>query len=298
MYYFITMKNSEQKKIDIYNYFDYYDYLKDQYEFLKKNSPGFSFRAFAKTAGITSHSYFLRIVQRKRKLSSDYIINFCKALQLDADECEYFNLLVSFNNEKNPRQKEIYLKLILNLRYNRKAEYRLADEKLKFYEYWYYPVMRELAVIVDFKEDYALLARKCVPKITPAQAKGAIQYLVENNFLKKDRKGRYRLVDYFISTGKEVNSTILRKYHRTTIKQASEAVDTIKPEKRDISSLTLRVNKNTYLLMKNEIQNFRKHLLDVARECQDPDMVCFVGLQLFPRSVDTIDCLNTVGGVK
>lgn len=283
------MKNQVTKKIDVFQYFDYYDYLKDQYEFLKNNKIGFSFRTFAQIAGISSHSYFLRIVKRQRKLSNKYIDKFCQALHLDNNECEYFRALVYYNNERNPQLKETYLKQILSLRYKQKEEYRLEDEKLKFFQHWYYPLVRELAVLIDFQEDYNLLARKCVPKITPAQAKSAIKFLVEKKFLKRNGNGRYSLVDYFISTGKEVNSTILRKYHRTTIKQAAEAIDTIKPEKRDISSLTLRVNSETYDQIKSEIQLFRKHLLDLARGSKDPDKVCFVGLQLFPRSEDNPD---------
>jgi len=292
------MENPDSGKINIFNYFDYYEFLKEQYESLKKNKIGFSLRTFSKVAGIPSHSYLLRIIQRKRKLSAKYIDNFCKALHLDTNECRYFHYLVSFSNEKDPQQKEKYLKTILQLRYNENDEYRIEDTKLKFFQHWYYPVIRELATLVDFQEDYNLLARKCIPKITPTQARSAVKFLIKNNFLKRNNNGKYTLVDYFISSGKEINSTLLKKYHRTTIKQASDAIDTIAHDKRDISSLTLKVSEETYAQMKTEIQNFRKHLFDMARESQDPNLVCFVGLQLFPRSESNLNKVKDEGGKK
>ncbi len=272
--------------INIFDYFDYAEFLKDKYQWMKIHKTGFSFRSFARYAGIASHSYLIRIIKKQRKLRGDYINKFCSALKLNELEREYFTALVLFNNEKKAQQKENYLKEILNLRYNHKEEYRIEDKKLQFFQKWYYPLVREMAVLIDFKDDYNLLARKCIPKILPAQAKSAVRYLVENGFLEKDKQGHYKLTDYFISTGKEVNSTILRNYHRATLQQSADALDTIKPDERDVSSLTMRVNGETLKQMKIEIQNFRKMLLNMARESKDPNMVCYVGLQLLPRSED------------
>ncbi len=278
------MDTAQEKKIDIFDYFDYYEYIKDMYHFLKSEKPEFSFRVFARDAGIPSHSYFLRIVKRERKLSIKYVDNFCNALKLNVLESQYLKTLVHFNNEKKAEKKEFFLKELLQIRYRRNDEYRLSDEKLQFFQKWYYPVIRELAVLVDFKDDYALLAKRCMPKITEKQAASAVHYLLKNDFIKKSGDGRYKLVDYFITSGPEVTSTVFRRYHRETIKIASEDVDRIKQKDRDVSSLVMRVNKNTYVQMKKEIADFRKHLLNMARESDDPDMVCFVGMQLLPRS--------------
>ena len=278
------MNTVNKKNIDIFNYFDYYEYIKDMYTFLKSEKPDFSFRVFARDAGIPSHSYFLRVIKRERKLSTKYIENFCNALKLSVLESQYLKTLVHFNNENKAEKKEFFLKELLQIRYRRNSEYRLSDDKLQFFQKWYYPVIRELAVLADFKDDYALLAKRCVPKITEKQASNAVHYLLKNNFIKKSGDGRYKLVDYFITSGPEVTSTVFRRYHRETIKIASEDVDRIRQKDRDVSSLVMRVNMNTYIQMKKEIADFRKHLLNMARESEDPDRVCFVGMQLLPRS--------------
>jgi len=269
--------------IDIFNYFDYREYLREVYAFRKKNLHGFSHRSFARDAGIVSPNYLLRVMRGERNLADDYVPRFIAALKLKADEARYFEALIAFNNEKSAHAKEAALQKLLTLRYSR-GEYRLLDKKLQFYEHWYYPVIRELAVILDFKEDYNLLARNCVPRITAVQAENAVVFLVKNGFIKKENTGRYSFVDPAISTGAEVNSIVLRKYHRATIGHFADALDAIPLENRDISSLTMSVSHKTYVAMKKEIQDFRKRLAAMVHEDHRPEMVCLAGFQLIPRS--------------
>lgn len=272
------------ENINVFNYFNYHDYLADYYEFKKKTSAGFSHRQFMLRAGLTSPNYLLRVIQKQRKLSGKYTDNFLRAISLTGKEAEYFRLLVSFCNEKDVQTKESCLKKMFLLRYPNE-EFRLEDRKLKFFQRWYYPVIRELAVTIDFKDNYNLLASIIIPKITAIQVKNAVSYLVENDFIiKKGANGRYRYTDAVISSGPEVQSAIVTRYHQAVLKQASEALQTIRKEDRDISSITLSVSTETYYSIKKEIQDFRKRLLSIAAEDPNPDMVCLAAFQLLPRS--------------
>jgi uncharacterized protein (TIGR02147 family) len=129
-----------------------------------------------------------------------------------------------------------------------------------------------------------MLARHCIPRITAQQAGNAIAYLLKTGFLKKDQRGGYFRTEPVISSGDEVTSTILRNYHRQTLAQSVQALDTVEPGDRDISSLTLSVSRKTYFAIKREIQDFRKRLLSMAKEDASPEMVCLTGFQLLPRS--------------
>jgi uncharacterized protein (TIGR02147 family) len=160
----------------------------------------------------------------------------------------------------------------------------MDDKKLQFYSKWYYPVIRELAAILNFKNDYNLLARNCIPRITSQQAANAIAYLIKNGFLQKDADDNFIRTNPVISSGDEVKSTVLRGYHRQILLQSVAALDSIEQENRDISSLTLSVSRKTYFALKTEIQDFRKRLLAIAKEDANPEMVCLAGFQLIPRS--------------
>jgi uncharacterized protein (TIGR02147 family) len=278
-----AMGMDSEKAVNIHNYFDYREYLQAEYLLRKRRDKGFSHRLFSREAGISSPNYLLRVLKGERSLGNGYIGKFCKALGLTRGESQYFKTLVQFNTEKEINKKESLLRTLLSLRY-RRGILRMDDKKLQFFGKWYYPVIRELAVILDCKSDFNLLARECVPRITAQQAENALSYLLKTGFLKQNADGAYVRTEPVISSGDEVRSTVLRNYHRQTLAQSMDALDTIDTENRDISSVTLSVSQKTYAVIKKEIQDFRKRLLALAREDANPEMVCLTGFQLIPRS--------------
>jgi uncharacterized protein (TIGR02147 family) len=269
--------------ISIFNYFDYREYLEDCFNVLKSRRGGYSFREFSRRAGIKSHNFLPRIVSRQRNLSEKFIPQICAYLHLQEKEQKYLTALVAFNNAKKPAIKEAHLRRLLALRVVR-DECKLEDGKLHFFDKWYYPVIRELATICDFKDDYAVLAKHCIPRISPSQARGAVAFLLKNGFLKRGADGRCFAADAVIATAAEVDSAIIPRYHTLTLQQCVKAVGAIAKEDRNFSSSTLLVSRELYGEIKNEIYEFRKRLLAMAKNCKNPDMVCFTGFQLLPRS--------------
>jgi uncharacterized protein (TIGR02147 family) len=270
-------------KIKIFNYFDYCEYLTDFYNLKKSTDSSFSHRSFLKKAGISGSVYLQRILKGERKLSVKFIPNFNTALEHTPKEAKYFQLLVQFQNEKKPSVKEEFLRQLLSLRHTQK-EYIIEDKKLNFYDKWYYPVIRELVTFLDFKDDYRKLARVVQPKISPVQAEGAVKYLLKNGFIKKNDHGRYSHVKPVITTGPNVQSTKVIKYHKNNLMLCADALEEIPREERDISSITLSVSNQTYENIKDEIRNLRKRLLQIAKKDPNPERVCLVGFQLVPRT--------------
>jgi uncharacterized protein (TIGR02147 family) len=277
------MKKQKTDNFSIFNFFNYREYLDAVYSHMKESRIGFSHRTFARNAGIKSPNYLFRVLKGERNLTQKYVPLFCRALKLSGNEITYFETLVQFNNEKSSQTKEELLRKLLTLRYSQ-GEHKIDDKKLLYFSKWYYPVIRELVKIVDFKEDYNLLARSCIPRITAVQAKNAVKYLVKNGFIEKGKNGRYTYANPVITTGPEVNSTILRKYHKQTILQCADTLDSIDMAERDISSLTMSVSLDTYKKMKKEIQDFRKRLLSMARDDKKGEIVCHAGFQLIQKT--------------
>ena len=283
--------NSLKDTINIFNYFDYREYLDDCFSYLKSKRRGFSYRAFSREVGVQSHNFLPRILRRERNLSEEFIPTLTAYLGLGGKEAKYFEALIAFNNAKKPSIKERHLKQLLDLRIVYE-EHKIQDEKLHFFDTWYYPVIKELVTICDFRDDYAVLARSCVPHISPAQAKGAVGFLLNNGFIQREKDGRYSAVDAIIATDPEVDSAIIPKYHKATLQQCVDAIETIKKEDRNFSSSTLLVSKGLYEEFKKEIYHFRKRLLSMAKDCKNPEMVCFSGFQLLPRSKPVTDRSN------
>jgi uncharacterized protein (TIGR02147 family) len=272
--------------VDIFSYFDYHSYLADYYALHKSRDKSFSHRRFLMRAGIPGSVYLKRLILRQRKLSRKYIENFIVALGLSMREARYFRLLVRYGNEVLLKTREALLKEMISLR-SQNDDFVIQDKQLRYFSKWYYPVVRELITIVDFKENYAELARHVIPRISARQARSAVGYLLKCGFVTKDRTGRYSLKDQFITTGPEVRSTIMTEFHRQNLKWCADSLSTVALKDRDVSSLTMTVSRATYDTMKQEIIAFRRRMLDLARNDANGEMVCYAGFQLMPRSRET-----------
>jgi uncharacterized protein (TIGR02147 family) len=66
--------------------------------------------------------------------------------------------------------------------------------------------------------------------------------------------------------------------------RASEAIDRIPREEREISSVTLCVSHDTLLRLKARIREFRRELLQLAELEGEPERVVQINFQLFPLS--------------
>lgn len=272
------------KKPVIYNYFDYREYLNDIFVHFKQVDPSYSHRKFLADAQIPGSTYLLRVLRVKRKLSLKYVANFSEAMKHNSSETQFFTMLVSFCNEKNVNKKDLILKNLLKIR-SEKTTYALEDKKLRYFEKWYYPVMRDLVALVNFDDDYNALGRMLVPSIKSEQAKGAVAFLLKNGFIRprEDNSG-YEPSEPIVATPPSVNSTILSQFHKKNLQLDIDAFENSLLSDRSISSVTMSVSKGTFEKIRIEVQEFRKRLIALAREDNKPSMVCRVGFQVVPRA--------------
>lgn len=272
------------KKPSIYDYFDYREYLSDVFNYFKTIDSAYSHRKFLAEAEIPGSTYLLRVINGERKLSLKYVANFSRSIQHDPGEAAYFELLVKFNNEKNVDNKDQFLKELLKIRSD-KTSFSLEDKKLKYFEKWYYPVIRDLIGLVDNSEDYNALSRMLIPPMSPLQVKRAVIFLQKNGFIKKREDGQgYVPSEPIVSTPPSVNSTILSQFHKKNLELDIDAFENCSLSDRSISSVIMSVSTETFEKMRIEIQEFRKRLLALAREDTNPSMVCRVGFQVVPRA--------------
>ncbi len=267
----------------VFSFFEYRDYLRAYFAWRKETDTAFSHRIFLKDAGIEGSAYCVRVINGQRKLSPKYIQNFIRALRLKVIDSRYFETLVRFCNEKNPDKKAGFLTELLSIRSVHGGK-TLDDRKSRYFSKWYYPVVRDLVDMVDFKEDYGLLARMLMPPLKESQVKSAVKYLVETGFLAKTEDGRYHSTEETISTPPVVHSTVLTQFHKKNLELDLHAFDALDPEDRPYSSVTLSLSKQGFDKVREEIRLFRQKLLALQWQDNAPDRVCHVGFQLLPRA--------------
>lgn len=269
------------KRIEYYS--DYRTYLKDFYTDKKEHCSYFSNRYFCKKAGIKSPSLLKEVIEGKRNLTEKTIPAFVKGLGLNENDAKFFTLLVRFNQNKNPLEKQQTLEQMRGLTRVITQEVIPVDH-YAYYSKWYNPVIRELACILDWNENYTLLAKSVNPPIKKTEAKESIALLIKLGLLIRSKTGIYTQSHPAITTGREVTALGVRSLNRHLSCMGTEAIDRFPPNERDISSLTIGISKRSYSIIKQEIQEFKNRIIRIVDDDKNSDGVYNINVQFFPVS--------------
>jgi uncharacterized protein (TIGR02147 family) len=263
-------------------YTDYRRYLSDYYEHQKTCSKVFSYRHFCLKSGIKSPSMYREVVAGKRNLTAAAIQAFIKGLKLSERDGRFFENLVHFNQAKTEDSKKKYLSILKKL-YYRKPQKVIPFHLFEYYEKWYNPVIREIAVAMDWKGDFSVLAKSVNPPIKVTEARESVNLLLRLGFLQKDDNGRYTQSSSDITTGVEVSSLAVREINREYARLGMESLDRFPPNERDISSLIMAVPSNNLPELKQEIAEFRKRIVGlVSNEKEMGDTFYSLVVELYP----------------
>jgi uncharacterized protein (TIGR02147 family) len=270
-------------EIDVFEYLDYRAFLRDLYEERKARGQSFSYRAFSRRAGLRSPNYLKLVIDGERNLTTAMAERFGKACGLEGDALGYFVDLVAFNQASTITERNACYERLTGSRRYRKA-HRIDLAHAAYHSTWYMPAIRELASRKDFKGDPAWIATKLVPPIGKAEAKRALDTLVELGLLVAKEDGSIVQGEAVVSTGPETGRLHIGNYHRTMMERAAESIDLLPPEDRDISSVTLCMGEDGLRRLKARIQRFRRELIELTALEDDPRQVVQVNFQLFPLS--------------
>ena len=276
------MKTLEEGKPNIFEYQDSRSYLNDIFAYLKQTQSAFSYRFFSKQSGIPSAGFIKLVLDGKRNIASDSMIKFSKGLKHTKEESEFFESLVLFTQADKNDQKSRYFEKMVKIQRQKNVRILEADQ-FEYWSNWYCPALRELIGLEHFKEDPSWIAETMIPRITPAQARRALELLQRLNLVERDEQGRLRAKDGAVSSGAEVVSLAVSSYHKQMIQSAMDAIEEIRGKERDISSVTMTMNDENMQMVKEEIKQFRRRLLALAEDkAHEHNRVYQLNVQLFP----------------
>ena len=265
--------------VDVFAYRDYRAFLRAYYEHRKSVSDAFSYRSFARRAGLRSPNYLKLVIDGARNLSPTAAPRFADACGLAGDSKEFFCELVAFGAARADEQHARYARLTSFIEYQ--SAHKLEVAHAVYVSTWYIPAIRELVLHKSFRPDPEWIAAHMRPRIKPAEARHAIAILRELGFL-VERGGTLAQRDAVVSTGPEVSGLHFAKYHREMMDRAAQALASVPADERDISAITVCVSKPTQQRIKQRIRQFRKELLAMAEQDAQPDRVLQINFQLFP----------------
>jgi uncharacterized protein (TIGR02147 family) len=268
-------------QVDIFAYFGYRAFLRDAYADLKQRQAGFSYRWFARRAGMTSPNFLKLVIDGKRNLSATSAERFATALELSSTETAFFRELVGFGQARTATEKNRHFERIGAYRQHR-AVCALERHQFEYLSHWWYPAIRELVACEGFVENAEWIAGRLVPAITPAQARQALDLLHALGFVDRDERGRLRQRTPMLSTGPEVRSLAVGNFHRQMMERAAASIDLVDRDLRDISGVTIAVSPEAFQRVKQKIVELRAELLALSAADDRPTRVVQVNFQLFP----------------
>lgn len=268
---------------DVFDYLNYRKFLKDYYDFRKKESSHFSLRSFGRMVDIDA-SYLSKILKEQRHIAPRSVDIVSDYLKFNGTRRRYFKILIEFNKVTDEDQKRELFEKLLSMRSNHTKN--LDESQFAYYQKWYYTALRNLLEFYPFHEgdDYGALGAQLSPPISATLAKNSINLLKTLNLIEKDKNGRYILTDYSISTGESWSSLAVADFQKETIKLSYESLKRHQKEERDISTVTMNITEDEFQLIRDMIKSLRSNVINVANRVEDPDRVMQLNIQIIPLS--------------
>jgi uncharacterized protein (TIGR02147 family) len=267
--------------IDVFRYHDYRAFLGAYYQ--AKKPHGFSYRSFARAAGLGAPNYLQLVINGRRNLTPAMARRFAETCGLLKDAAGYFVALVAFNQAGDNEERQArYRELSAFRRYRRAQKLELAQAA--YHSTWYLPAIRELVLSPAFRDDPAWIAGTLRPAIKESEARQALDTLLELGLLERNAAGQLTQKERVVSTGPETTGVHITNYHAEMMRRATLAMTSVPAAERDISSLTLCLGPDGLAALKGRIQALRRELLELSEREAEPSQVVQLNFQLFPLS--------------
>lgn len=274
-----TPPKAMRPKVQAYE--DYRSLLLDAFRYQKYVEKGFTFRKLSERAGFSSPNFFQLVYQGKRNLSQQSVLKIASVFGWSKSELSYVETLVAYQQATTPDSKAQLLERLQTLK--TRGQFKTIDRQS--YEYYNEPAhiaLREMVTLSDFKEDPEWIAARLRMSASAKQIQAMIESLLKLGFLKRREDGALEQADPQISTGPEVTSLAIHKYHQEMIREAERALMSLQGTLRDISSITFAIDASSISELKKRIMHFRRQILSWAEAQPKKDQVYQLNLQLFP----------------
>lgn len=269
------------KRINIFKYDNFRKYLQDIYNHNKGTKSRFTFREFSKVAGFSSSSFLKLVMQGHRNLSDDTIKIFTQVLKLKSQEALFFRALVKFNQAKTTVEKRKSAEVIFKFRRFSK-HYPLILSEFEYLSKWYFVPIRELLNHPEFREDPKWIAKQLSPRILAKEAASALKVLRKIGLIGKERKGKFKQARPHVDVPPDLNSTMIKMYHREMIKLGADSIDNHPSKEREVSATTMAISDEVFLEIKSRIIAFHREITDLVNRSGGGRRVFQLNFQLFP----------------
>lgn len=263
-------------------YFDYRAYLQDHFNYRKTKNSNYSLRYFMNKGGLTSPGHLNLIINGQRNLTHKTLPKYIKALGLKKKaEVEYFQNLVHYCQESQLTLKLEYFEKLMDLRKASLPLHNFESEHYEFLSQWYFAAIYVLTDFKSFQEDPHWICQRLQFRITPEQAKKALELLKKVGLLIYNDRQELCQANNGVTIPDHVMDLAILKYHHSMTELAKQAIDTLPPERRELNGLSLSISEDMLPLLKQRIRQFRDDINSMSSRCEHPDQAYQLNIHLF-----------------
>ena len=160
--------------------------------------------------------------------------------------------------------------------------FRLLDDKtFRMVSHWYYFALREMVRLDHFLEDPKWISKKFQFKVVPREIKNALNILLGNGFLKRDKQGKLHAAEGRMSTTDDIASEAIKRYHEQMLDNSKEALRGVDVQEREFTGSSLVFKTDHLAEAKKHIREFKQGFSKLFEEDKG-DAVYQIQIQFFP----------------
>lgn len=271
----------------VWEYTDYRAWLTDTFKARKAIHSWYSYGVLAQRAGFQARDFLMRVMRGDRRLSMEGAERLADALDLPKREKSYFLALVEYNQAKNDADREIAwgkVQHALARSRNASAPRLLTDIHREILSAWHHLAVRSLLEMAPDPGDWETLGKRLFPPCSAAVVRRSIQLLQTGGLVEKRPDGLYHATEASIATPPEVAHPAVRQFHRDCLQLASQSLEGVPSDQRNVTGLTLGISARTYRLLCDRLSQLRAEFAQLADADPAADRVYQMTLALFPLS--------------
>ena len=262
-------------------YMDYREYIRDYYT--ERKTFGFSWNAFASSAGFSSPVFLQYVCEAKKNLSKKTASQVASAMGLVGYEVDFFELLVAYGNAKDDKSKKAVLGRISVFAETHRVRVIGADE-YEFFKSWKNSVVREIAPALPgaTHKQLSIASRRRIPT---AEIAKILDFLLQSGYLEVDENGCYHQVNRSLKMSGERNTirkSVARDLQRQMTELALDALENETAENRNMTGVTLGITRDKYAQIVQELAECRRRIVAIAASDDATEEVYRLNMQLFP----------------
>jgi len=271
------------KSINIFEYVDYKEYLKDWRIQEKKKNPGLTHEYLCACLKQKNRSYFNDIESGRKTIGSQVLDRLIKLVGVTNGEAKYLRALIGYGQPATHLEKEYWFEQIAAL--NNTPKKTIDKDTFQYFKEWHHAAVRSLLDTMDFKNDYGKIIHKLYNRITLVQAQQSISLLLRLNLIKPNNDGFLKSTEKILTTGDHAKDECLHRYQVAQHAILGDILQIDAPGTHDSTQMTVSVSPDAFNRIIQRIKQMRSEIISIAhKDEKKADRIFTIAVHAYPMS--------------